>query len=290
MKCSCLFSCPSFCQNSLLAEDFSTLRIDKGFASGKRRKLFQEAFLDSYRKKGNSMGLELSTTRIEGQKKLTILIYGRIGIGKTTIAKTLPVSNDSEVLYIRVEDGTLSLNDKDFHCHTIRTLNDIQNFRKNVAQVCAEMGIKWIVVDTIGKVGDIMAEGFKALYPSNSDKFKVWDEVGTETRNLINSLRWLDSVSVLFLGHESDDKVENRFSIVPYFPGKVGTKYIMDEIDLIGHYRLEYIQNQQRRALQFDPTVNPQIATKDRSGVLTGLTFPDIGQIKEKVQAIGLTI
>lgn len=236
--------------------------------------------------------LELSTTRESAQDRLSVLVYGSPSVGKTHLANTLPIGDDSQVLYIKAEQGTLALKDRDFQCYDVRDLNDIVNLRENVARACHDNGIKWIVVDTIGRIGDIMVDGFKE---TTKDKFAVWDKVGAECRAFISALTWISGVSTLFLGHESADHVENRFSIVPYFPGKVGSKFILDEFDMIGHMRFDYVtmkdgSSQQQRVIQFDPMLNTMIATKDRSGVMKGYTYPSISHIQRQVQATGATI
>lgn len=238
------------------------------------------------------MSLQLSTTSESAQDRLSLLVYGSPSVGKTHLANTLPVEDDSQVLYVKAEQGTLSLKDRTYHCYEVRTLDDIVKLRQEVARACSELGIKWIVVDTIGRIGDIMVDGFKE---STKDKFAVWDKVGAECRAFISSLTWISGVSTLFLGHESADPIENRFSIVPYFPGKVGTKFVLDEFDMIGHMRFEYVtmkdgSSQQQRIIQFDPMLNTMIATKDRSGVMKGPTFPNIAHIQKQVQATGATI
>ena len=139
-----------------------------------------------------------------------ILIYGAEGVGKTTIASNFP-----KPFFIRTEDGTESIQHKDF-----ATLDLVKTKEDLLAQLNAiateDHQFETVVIDTITSLNTIFER--KICKDTNSTNMalamggfgKAYNELETQNRGLVQYLRSIANargLNIVLLGHSETVKI-----------------------------------------------------------------------------------
>jgi phage nucleotide-binding protein len=181
------------------------------------------------------MALEiLSLDDAIGTSKPKIIIYADAGVGKTTLAGTLP----GNVLILSAEDGLRSL--KLFPAETRKRIRAIPVSSTNDLRECFErldsgqIVADWVVLDSISEIAEIVLNEYKA---KDKDPRQSYGKVDDDVMDILRSFRKLDC-GVIFLAKEHCIKRQVSEGVeVDYYgilvPGKVlATKvpHITDEV------------------------------------------------------------
>lgn len=173
------------------------------------------------------MGLILDTViRLKKEKTpLKLLIYGKPGRGKTTLAATADIySETAKCLYFSVEDGELALTEPEVYGGTegisIIRINSYKKFRDLCQELIDESdthGFKTIVVDTVNVLAKLLlfdlVEQWNIKYPNKKREdfeIQLQDYSGTNKQffNIIDDLK-NTRLNFILLAHErinSDSK------------------------------------------------------------------------------------
>ena len=216
-----------------------------------------------------------------------ILVYGPSGLGKTTLAKTVP--NKKRVLMLDAERGTGSLNGEDISCVVLsrgddgRLLNDTERFDKlqefvtyvQTDECKAQFDI--LFLDSLTEIGEIVLKHFQ----SKMDGFKMWGEFKDSIKGLLKFFRDLDHYTIICTALETREK-EDGEELGPYLP-KVGNKTVREELpqffDLVTRLVLDAEGN---RRLLCKPTAKSY--AKDRYGHLGLTEEPNLALLMQKTK------
>lgn len=236
------------------------------------------------------MALIKSTTKSARHRRVSILITGQGKVGKTTLADTVPVEKDSELVYVAADPGQLRLRERDFTVLeydekglTIAWLEEVYlDLRKGVSSG----EYKWIFVDGIDDIGEKVLKEFQK---KNSNGLKAYGEMADYIRDWMFRVRDIKGASVIFTCHLDNDEKDEETPYKPLFPGKMTTKVLNNWFDLIGCLRIVKVSdNTNQRLIQFDRSVDSRFAVGDRSGALEGFEPPNIKTIFDKIHNAGL--
>jgi len=233
-------------------------------------------------------GLKLTKTSDAAHKRVSILIFGEPKVGKTTLAKTLPLSDDSKLLYIAADPGQLALRDRNFVvAQPENEVLDEAFFNSVLNHIKTHGGeYEWIVVDGVDEVADAVLHAKKA---TQKDSRKAFGDMAEYVEQWMKAIRDTQGVSVVFITHiEQRDAGDGEVEYIPMFPGKKIQGSVDAWFDLIGCMR--YVKGedgQPGRYIQFRREADQRFVVGDRSGVTSLYEDPDLGVVFKKIHEAG---
>jgi hypothetical protein len=222
-------------------------------------------------------------------RKISVLIYGESGRGKTSLIKSLDCKPE-EILLIAADPGQLALKPvpqevikakglpdflgRDFT--TVRYLSPktAEEFRDAAKFVRddAHRQFKWVIVDGLDEVGKDSLRLYMAQERAKGPKANMMRAYGemADAMELYIGLILDSPVASLFITHITENE-ESDIRYGPSFPGKKMTETldaIFDEVLCMRIARKTPDSPKMERVLQCNPNTDPRYKTKDRSGAL----------------------
>lgn len=204
------------------------------------------------------------------------LIYGRSGVGKTSLVRTAPAP-----IILSAEAGILSLRDVPIPMVQVRTVTDLIEFHTWAQNAAEARQFATIYIDSISEVGEVVLANAKQQV---KDPRQAYGELVEKMLQTIKAYRDLPGKNVVMIAKQEPMKDEAS-GIVMYGPSMPGSKlgpqlaYLFDEVFRMGVGKTP--QGQEYRFLQTSPDL--QYDAKDRSGVLAPVEPPDLSHIFAKI-------
>lgn len=234
------------------------------------------------------MTIKFTKATDAAHKRLSILIYGEPKVGKTSLAKTLPLSSDDKLLYIAADPGQLALRDRGFIVAQPGTGDLTEAFFDEVLDHIKTHGnqYEWIFVDGVDEVADAI---LKSKLRTQRDGRKAFGEMAEYVETWMKGIRDVQGVSVVFVTHiDKEDIGEGEIQFIPQFPGKKIQAQVDAWFDLIGCMRLvREGDGNFRRHIQFRREADYRYMVGDRSGSLGLYESPDLGALFKKIHEAG---
>lgn len=166
------------------------------------------------------MKLNFTKTSAPDAKYTSLLVFGDPKIGKTTLIKTLPYSEEGKVLVVDADRGSLSISDKSYQC--VKGPFDDAARAELLAYIEAESKagrLEWVVIDGLDEIGKtvLSAEQDAESREAKPNQYAPYDRLGNKTRSFIRKIQALP-VNSLFITHVYID-AENPIKFWPDFPG-----------------------------------------------------------------------
>ena len=235
--------------------------------------------------------IKLSTTDDVVHKKVTTLLMGRPKIGKTSLALTLNLEQDSNLLYIAADPGHLVLRKRKFQIARPQDgrpvdMEFLEDVYKYTRQEAAKGNLKWSFIDGLDVIADAV---LRDKMKTQRDGRKAYGEMAEFMQEWIFKMRDLPAVSTVMITHVDEREVGGEVEYVPMLPGQILLKKIFGWFDEIGAYRfVKTGENKIERYIQFSSEVDPAYMVGDRSGVLSPFELPDLQKIFDKIHNEGL--
>jgi len=225
------------------------------------------------------MSIVISKTNDAKHKRITILIYGEHGIGKTSLAKTLEVSSDEKLLYVAADPGQLALRDRGFVCLSPKDQKGSPMMA--ILEHAKATEYEWVVVDGIDALAKEVLRGEKS---KTKDGRKAYGEMIDKMEFWLEEMRDLPGKNVLFITHMSSSTDDMGVtSHGPSMPSNSLKDTVPAMFDLVGCMRSIRTENGVERLIQFQPEAATGYVCKDRSGALQSVEKPDIEAILVKI-------
>ena len=220
------------------------------------------------------MAIKLRSTKDYSSTGIKVLVYGRAGVGKTTLCATAPAP-----LIISAESGLLSIADRDVPYIEIHSVDDLYEAYDFATSEQAE-AFQTICLDSISEIGEqILAQAKE----DNKDGRKAYMDTQDKVTGLLRSFRDIPHKNVVFVAKQ--EKMQDDTGAIHFGPSMPSSKlsqnigYFFDEVfclnigqDEEGSYR--YLQTQPDTLYE----------AKDRSGKLDIIEKPDLVSVFNKIR------
>lgn len=223
------------------------------------------------------MALQWSSTDKEGTSHgIKVLVYGRAGMGKTTLCGSAP-----SPLIISAEAGLLSLRHKKVPVLVVSTMQDVWDAYTWCAKEGRKAGIQTLCLDSISEIAEKVLGVAKK---KKNDPRQAYGDMASETLDLVKAFRDLSGFNVVVTAKETTvtDPVTNVGRAAPTSPGQqVGPAlpYLFDEV--FHAHTVQDNLNKVHHVLRTKASFNAE--AKDRSGALDELEYPDLANIFAKI-------
>lgn len=222
------------------------------------------------------MAIKITTTR-NASKFKKFFVYGKSGIGKTSLAKQF-----KNPLIITSENKNEALSDEDFTIWKVKTIKDVKKAVKNAIKKGKEFDI--VFIDSLT---DIHETAIEHEEPNHNHYMKAFGEVQKEVVKIIKEVR--DSNSVHFCIIARVKIYQNEDGIDSYYPRMSGQQLhteIASYFDFVFPMRMmnEKEGNKKYRYFQTSPEHdNKWIAKGSRK--LDNVEKPDLNNIIKKLSS-----
>lgn len=213
------------------------------------------------------------TSTLDEAKRVYALISGESGVGKTSLAKTLP---HKRTLICSVENGLLALSDVDIPVVKIKGTKDFVSF---IEEIKKGVDFDTIYIDSLTEILDMFLAELKEKY-TKKQTFDMWDEYILVADYVLKALR--DSKYNVFVTCLSKKEKDGLGMVDAFdFSGNKLQSRIKAYFDICIHYRIDTFESKSYRVLICDNEMSP--LAKDRSGKLHKYEMPDLTALITKV-------
>ena len=198
----------------------------------------------------------------EVKETLNVLIYGRPGIGKTTLACSAPGA------FLMDFDRGIDRVEAQYQAGNIYEPLRWEDLQLAVAELAQTPTAKTIVVDTIGKLLDMAVDYVRRVRPNliqndGTPSVKGYGYRNQLFREFLASLNQCGK-SVIFVSHEVEEKQKiNREEITTMRPNITGSNRneVIQDLDMMGY--MQIVNGQ--RTITFDQ--NENVLAKNSRGI-----------------------
>lgn len=225
------------------------------------------------------MTLKFSTTDQESVKHgIKVLVYGRAGMGKTSLCGTAP-----KPFIISAEAGLLSLRKKSIPVAVVSSLQDVWEAYTWCSTNAKAQGIETICLDSIS---EIVEKCLAAAKKKSKDPRAAYGDMATESIDLVKAFRDLQGFNVVVTAKETTivDPITNVSRAQPTAPGQqVGPAlpYLFDEV----FHAATGTDGEGKTYHYLRTRASFSAEAKDRSGALDEIEYPDLTHLFGKIAA-----
>lgn len=216
-------------------------------------------------------------SQLVAESGLNILVHGPAGAGKTVLSAT----TGEPTLIISAEGGLLSIKDAPDHIDAIE-IDSMEALKEVHAYLKKGTDYKWIVIDSISEVGEVLLTDEKG---KTRDPRQAYGVLIDEMQRLIRAFRDLPyNIVVTAKQDRQKDEVSGAMLYGPSMPGAklaLQIPYFFDEVFALRVEKDD--EGAPYRVLQTNRDI--QYEAKDRSGKLDNFEKPDLDYIKSKIHS-----
>jgi phage nucleotide-binding protein len=223
--------------------------------------------------------MNITSTNTTDNTRISCLVYGLSGVGKTTLAKTL----DGKTLIISAESGLLSLRKEKIDVVVIEG-DKVQSLREIVGELKKGVAYDNIFFDSISEISQIFLEYYQQQFQERKDNLVLFGEVAKSLRAFIKLIRDMNKYNIIVTALEKPEKDDlGRIFYTPDLVGKM-SKDISQYFDEVFNLKKFTTEDKEERLLitdYFDGRI-----CKDRSGSLNKFEPANLSLIFNKIRGV----
>ena len=224
--------------------------------------------------------IQLRSTQNFGQENgVKVIVYGKAGMGKTTLCATCPAP-----VVLSAEAGLLSLARYNIPFIEITSISDLRDAYVWAKSSHEAQQFQTLCLDSVSEIGERVLSHYMNL---TKDGRKAYGEMIVETTKVIKEFRDLPRWNIYMTAKQERIKNEATGALLngPMMPGNKMAQAVPYFPDELFQLDVEGFGPNAYRYLRTQPDLVND--AKDRSGVLAPMEPPDIGFIFEKIRAHG---
>lgn len=224
---------------------------------------------------GDTMAVNLKTTRGLSAHGVKMLVYGEAGAGKTTLIKTLPAP-----VILSAEGGLLSIADQDIPFIEVSDMASLHEAYEWLSNSDEAKAFQSVALDSISEIAEVCLNAEKK---ATKDPRAAYGNMQEQMADIIRAFRDLPNRHVYFSAKL--EKAQDEMGRILYAPGMPGNKtgqalpYFFDEV--LALRKEKDADGNTVRALMCDG--DGLWTAKDRSNRLAAWEAPDLGEIIRKI-------
>lgn len=223
------------------------------------------------------MALKFTTTdAASAVHGIKVLVYGRSGMGKTTLCATAP-----NTVILSAESGLLALRKFSIPVIEIASVDDLTEAHRWAQNSHEAKQFQTISLDSVTEIAEVVLANAKRQV---KDPRQAYGELLEKMLLTIKGFRDLPGFHV-YMAAKMEPMKDEMTGTVKYGPSMPGSKlgpqlpYLFDEVFRLGINKTP--QGQEYRFLQTQPDL--QYEAKDRSGSLDAIEPPDLTHVFNKI-------
>lgn len=224
----------------------------------------------------------LNTSSPAFKPKITILIYGHGGVGKTTTASTAP-----NPILIDFEGGSkyFGLRGISIDVAQVQTWDEVRELYKTLRSSKYES----VIIDPVGEAMEKLMNSMieekksKLVQPDGQPTMAGWGYLKDNMRRFVKSFRDMDKHLIMIAHVEEKADDEGAIKKRPMIRTKLSQELI-NMVDIVAY--MEVIKDSEgnsKRILRIQPN-SDKYEAKDRTGQLGEIVEPDITKIIDGIQ------
>lgn len=239
--------------------------------------------------------MKTTSTRDLVTGRFVAVVVGESGIGKTSLAKTLP--NPKRVLIISAESGLLCLKGTDIDVVTVDNTYPFkspkdkkENGKYSMTEIYLNLmkeetkkKYDYVFIDSLTEIGELMLTELKndPVIQASKNGYEIWNKYSERMTQMIKGFRDIQPYSVVFTCLPDSEK--NGLELIETFKlPMAGLRSSLGAwFDLVLKYEVFTHEEKKFRKLITDTTVSR--LAKDRSGLLKPYEEADLAKIINKL-------
>jgi hypothetical protein len=228
--------------------------------------------------------MDLAWITPQTDRRVTCLVVGRAGIGKTSLLRTIP--EDEPAFVLSAEAGLLCVRDLieggQLTGVEARTMADVRDVLTCLETQEWRERYRWIFVDSLTELSNLCLDETERLHPS-ADSRKVWYEYSKAFMRTVCAFRDLSGYDVVMTCLERMDMDDSKRTLVTpdiqmsSVRGKMAS--VFDEVLYMTD--MKGADGKPKRIFRTEPF--DRRPGKDRSGLLDAVEEPSLAAIKAKI-------
>ncbi len=211
----------------------------------------------------------------QASKHNNLLVYGRSGVGKTTLIATA-----KKPLIISTESGLLSIADYDIPVIEIKDLDDFKEAYKFCKQKKILKKYDLIALDSISDIAETVLSHLKE---NVKDPRQAYGQLADSIGKLIRKFRDLDTSTYFIAKAEVYENAAGMQALRPSMPGKKLTNDIDYFFDVV--LCLEINTDDEDKPYRYLRTqLTSTVNAKDRSNKLNAIEKPNLAYVMKKLK------
>jgi len=222
--------------------------------------------------------MKIGNTKTASRSRMAALIVGPSGVGKTSLAGTLPAK---ETLIISAEAGLMCLQGTSIDMVEVSTKKELD---EALTMITKPTKYKYIFIDSLTEIGDIFLKELKSdpKYNDAKQTFKLYGAYNDLITSYTKAFRDLTQYSIFItcLDSTKADGLEkvHTFNI----PGQKVKDDLKSWFDVVFEYKIYQDEDGKPHRKLVTDMAESSLA-KDRSGKLNKYESPNLGDIINKL-------
>lgn len=230
--------------------------------------------------------IQIKKTSDIAQRRFISLVVGPSGVGKTSLARTLPEPHEN-ILIISAEAGLLCLKGTDIDVAEVDPSSpskSLETIYEALQTKEFKAKYKYVFIDSLTEIAQLIVAELKRdpHWGNAKNALAMWGKFNDIMTMIIKSYRDMPDYSVIFTCLSAQDKDGLEMVDVFNLPGSQLKSNLKAFFDLVLHYNI-FVDEEGNKHRKLITDAAESVLAKDRSGSLEAYEEADLSVIINKV-------